>query len=144
MIMNGKTLVRILKFGIVGGSGVFVNQGAFMVLEPFVTFLFIRSALAVTCAIFTNFLLNYHWTWADRKSTPREMVIQLLKFFASSLSTALLFNTIPLIVMVKIFNWNDNISNLIGILLAAGINFLISHFWTFKSNELNNEKQAGI
>ncbi len=138
-IMDRKAITRFIKFGIVGGSGVVVNQGVFMLLAMSPMPLFLRSALAITSAIFTNFILNYHWTWADRKSNTREMAKSLLKFFFSSLSTALLFNTLPLMFMVKVLSWNDNISNIIGIAVAAGINFLISHFWTFKSTKPNND-----
>lgn len=139
--MDKKTVVRFVKFGIVGGSGVFVNQAVFMLLAPLPIPLFIRSAAAVICAIFTNFILNYHWTWADRKSSAGEMAKSLLKFFLSSLTTALLFNTLPLMFMVKILHWNDNLSNIIGIALASGINFLISHFWTFKSTQNRTESR---
>ncbi len=132
--MSKDSIIRFLKFGIVGGSGVFVNQGMFMILGKFTSVpVEIRSPIAIAVAIITNFLLNYYWTWRDRKSSDLKHIgAGFLKFAFSSGVTAFIFNYLPLLFMVNVLNWNDNISNIIGIGVASVANFLISHFWTFK------------
>ncbi len=113
--MNKKDLIRFIQFGLVGGSGVFVNQGMLMLLEKVTDLsVAIRSPIAILVAIITNFLLNYFWTWGDRKSSElKELRNGFLKFFISSASTAFVFNYLPLLFMVNKLNWNENISNII-------------------------------
>ncbi len=132
--MDMKSVVRFIKFGIVGGSGVFVNQGVLMLLEKVTELpIEVRSPIAIFTAIVTNFILNYFWTWGDRKRlTIKEVATGFLKFFSSSATTAFVFNYLPLLFMVNKLAWNENISNIIGIGIASVANFLISHFWTFK------------
>ncbi len=133
-MMNKKDIIRFIHFGIVGGSGVFVNQGMLMLLEKVTELpIEIRSPIAIFTAIVTNFLLNYFWTWGDRKSSElKELRDGFFKFFFSSAATAFVFNYLPLLFMVNKLGWNENISNIIGIGVASVANFLISHFWTFK------------
>ncbi len=93
----------------------------------------IRSPIAIEMSILTNFILHYHWTWKDRKGdTAKHLGVALLKFNLSSGIIALLFNFIPLLLFVALFNIHENIANILGILLAATINFTSYHFYTFK------------
>ena len=135
-----KIAFKFIKFGIVGASGVFVNQGVLMLLGSITSIsLEFRSPIAIEIAIVSNFLLNYHWTWRDnRDSSNKKRRVQFLQFNASSGITAITCNYIPLLIMVRHFNLNENISNIIGIILASGINFLISHFYTFKPKNLES------
>ena len=89
-----------------------------------------RSPIAIEVAIFTNFILNYYWTWGDKRDNS--FILKFLKFNFSSGITALIFNYLPLLFMVNNLSWNEDISNIIGIGVASVANFLISHFWTFK------------
>lgn len=129
------TLLKFLKFGIVGASGVVVNQGVLMLLRVLFPELpvEVRSPIAIELAIISNFILNFHWTWGDTKAEERKVVTgQFMTFNLSSGLTALFCNYLPLLFMVNVLAWNEDLSNLIGIAFASGLNFLISHFWTFK------------
>lgn len=139
--MNKDGLVRFIKFGIVGGSGVFVNQGVFALLtELLKQSVSIASPIAILFAIVTNFILNYHWTWGDRKSGEMGHILKgFSKFFLSSAGTALLFNYLPLLFMVNTLGWNKHLSNIIGIGIASVANFLISHFWTFAHKKTDSQ-----
>ncbi len=132
--MTRSGYIRLLNFGLVGGSGVVVNQGMLMLLRlsPDLA-LEIRSLLAIETAIITNFLLNYYWTWRDRKSSETgHKRTAFLKFNLSSGVIAVVFNYLPLLLFVNEFAWNEDLSNIIGIAIASAANFLISHFWTFR------------
>lgn len=133
-------ILRVLKFGIVGASGVVVNQGMLMLLRLTPLELEVRSPIAIEVAIISNFLLNYHWTWKDRKvNNKRGVFSRFLMFNASSGGTAFLFNYLPLLFMVNSLHWHEDLSNIIGIILASGFNFLFSHFVTFKHKKENEE-----
>ncbi|MCA9563703.1 MAG: GtrA family protein, partial [Myxococcales bacterium] len=80
---------RFIKFGVVGGSGVIVNLA---IAQLFVSVLLTgvagqqtRSMLAVgagiVVSIFTNFVLNDAWTWADREKRGRKHWFQRLGMF---------------------------------------------------------------
>lgn len=125
-----------MKFGIVGASGVVVNQGMLMLLRFTALSLEVRSPIAIEVAIITNFLLNYHWTWKDRKIESRLGVLgRFLMFNLSSGGTAFFFNYLPLLFMVRTLEMNEDLSNIIGIVLASAFNFLISHFVTFRAQK---------
>ncbi len=130
------TTARLIKFGIVGASGVVVNQGTLLLLGELTPLsLLLRSLLAIEMAIVTNFLLNLHWTWRDRRAeTAGGMAVQFLRFNLSSGGTAYLLNHLPLLWLVSL-GWPEGASNLLGIGIAAGGNFLLSHFWTFKKSD---------
>ncbi len=132
--MNRDGFIRILKFGVVGGSGVVVNMGALAILRLIPALpLPIRSPIAIEIAIITNFILNYYWTWNDRKSEEKgHKRFTFLKFNLSSGAIAAIFNYLPLLLFVNQLNWNEDFANFIGIGMASVANFLISHFWTFK------------
>ena len=54
----------MLRFGVVGLSGVIVNQGLLMLLHGTIGApLLLSSLIAIEVSILTNFLLNHTWTW---------------------------------------------------------------------------------
>ncbi len=132
--MTKSGFIRVLKFGVVGGSGVVVNMGALAILQLLPALpLAIRSPIAIETAIITNFILNYYWTWKDRKSEEKgHKRVTFLKFNLSSGAISAIFNYLPLLLFVSLLNWNENFANFVGIAIASVANFLISHFWTFK------------
>jgi len=144
-MISKDTVIKFIKFGIVGGSGVVVNQGVFSLL----LYLKIASegtgsraqSIAIIASIFTNFLLNNFWTWRDTPaSSSKEFTIRVLKFFGSAALTAILFQKSSYIILVSFlhwdsYSWGKYLANFIGIGFASVGNFVISHFWTFKKRD---------
>lgn len=130
---------RFIKFGIVGVSGIFVNQTLLYCLTEFVKIDYrFSSIFAIECAIANNFLFNALWTWQDRKvHSGRQRLWRFVKFNLSSGATAIVFNWSILVLLTERFHVQYLIANLFGIALATGANFLINHFWTF-----SNKKKA--
>jgi len=123
-------LIRLIKFGIVGTSGIFINQGILILCVKYFNIDYrIGSLIAIETAIISNFLLNYHWTWNDRKS---KKFVAFIKFNISSFITAFFLNWITLVFLTEVMNIQYWISNLAGIAVAAAVNFLISNFLIFK------------
>ncbi len=91
---------RLVRFGIVGGSGVLVNLACLALLrwaipgtlgdllsQAWVDRLAMAGGIAVS--IFTNFVLNDTWTWGDQpKGGRRHWVQRLGKFYMVSLAAA--------------------------------------------------------
>jgi len=137
-----ETVKRFLKFGLVGGSGVVVNQTTFMVLCTYLMLpIEFASPIAIAVAITTNFLLNYFWTWRERSSITKikHIFYTYFRFFIASALTAFCFNYLPLLGMHYLLDWNKDVSNVLGIGVASVANFLISNYWTFRKTNVTGQ-----
>jgi putative flippase GtrA len=129
MHFTGIFLLKFLKFGIVGASG--------MILDFSLTYLFkeivkvqkyVANAIGFTVAATTNYLLNRIWTFHD--ITP-EITIQFIKFFIISL-IGLGINTLILYILVNNYKINFYLSKLFAIAVVMIWNFTINFIFTFK------------
>lgn len=122
---------RVLKFSIVGASGVLVNMGMlFFLTEVLNLFYMISSVLAIEISIVTNFVLNDLWTWHDRKK--KNLLARVFQYHISVGITAVVINWLLLIILTEFFGLYYLISNLIGISAGTLSNFVINDLWTFK------------
>ena len=65
--MEGLEL-RLIKFAIVGTSGVVVNLGLLYILvEWFGLYYMLAAVISIGSSVLSNFILNDKWTWRDRK-----------------------------------------------------------------------------
>jgi dolichol-phosphate mannosyltransferase len=128
--------LRMIKFGIVGTSGIFVNQCVLVLCVKIFNIDYkIGSLMAIETAIITNFLLNYNLTFGDRKRKDvKSKAAAFLKFNATSFATAFLLNWGTLVFLTEVAHIKYWISNLAGIFVAAAVNFCVSNFWVFKKN----------
>ncbi len=125
---------RILKFGVVGVSGIGVNMGSLYLLTEFASIpYFVGSLIAIELSILSNFWLNHLWTWKDR-SEFGSVWGKGLRYHVGAGLTAMLGNYLILIALTEFFGINYLISNLIGIGVGTIGNFIVNDLWTFKSN----------
>ncbi|EQD39636.1 dolichol-phosphate mannosyltransferase, partial [mine drainage metagenome] len=69
---------RILKFALVGASGIAVNEGFLYLDHHILGILLAFSALvAIELSIVSNFVLNNLWTFSDRRGETRLQVYQV-------------------------------------------------------------------
>jgi len=130
----------VLRFGVVGASGVVVNLG-FATLGGEVLFVSIadgtRQSLAVLLGIVvsigTNFVLNDVWTWGDRsKHGIGHWFHRLgLYYLFSSVAATVQFG-VAYLLMGWIFNWHYLIADCVGIGCAVLINYHVNNRWTFR------------
>ena len=79
-------LRRLVKFCLVGFSGVFVNLGVLWILTEIYGAYYLHSAVvAVECAIANNFIWNEFWTFADKTQGRRTILHRLRRFFKFNL-----------------------------------------------------------
>ena len=129
-VINPERL-RLLRFCVVGASGVFVNLAVFELAFMAWSFV-ISNAVGIAVSIFTNFMLNDRWTWADREKKP--FWHRLTAFYLVSLSAAL----VQLGGSYACYEWLDiqrHVSLLVGIAAATGINFVSNNVWTFRGKD---------
>jgi len=133
--MKSGVLVRIIKFSIVGGSGVIVNQGFLFILHSLLQCpLWVSSLIAIEFSILTNFVLNDIWTWRDRHA--RKLWGRIWRYHLSVGITAYGINYSVLLFLAHFAGIPYIWANFAGIFLAALANFIINHFWTYSEKRL--------
>jgi len=123
--------MRILKFMAVGASGVAVNMGLLWLLTEFAGLFYLFSAIAsIEVSIITNFLLNEHWTFSDRRGKNQSMTSRGIKFNVVSM-VSLGLNITILFTLTNYFGLHYMLSELIAILAAFVSNFFLNLKWTW-------------
>ncbi|MDZ7400914.1 MAG: GtrA family protein [candidate division KSB1 bacterium] len=133
----GFDVVRFAKFGIVGGSGIFVNMGGLWFFTEVVgLYYLISSVLAIALAMISNFIWNDLWTWRDRgEPGVRAYLTRMAKFILVSSIAAYIGNLGILWVLTHFFHVYYLISNLIGIAVGTILNYSVNNFWTFREEK---------
>lgn len=154
-------VVRLVKFSLVGGLGIVVNWGCFELGYYVLGFLGRQRAavgayvFGLVVSIFTNFVLNDIWTWADRdKGGVRDWLHRLGKYYVSASVAGLIQVWISSISFTWIwdpFGWQypggtlpgtgfevpsfelaPRLGLLTGVAFGMVINFVASHLWAFQ------------
>lgn len=124
---------RVLKFGIVGATGVIVNMGSLYLLTEYGKIpYFVASIVAIELSILSNFWLNLVWTWKDR-SEAGTVWTKLWRYHVGAGLTGFLGNYVILIGLTEWFGVNYLISNLVGIGVGTLSNYVVNDVWTFKN-----------
>jgi len=125
---------RVFKFGLVGISGIVVNMGVLWYLTDFVGFYYlIASLFAIELSIINNFIWNDLWTFkagASQKLSNRWH--RLISFHVVS-AGGLVINMGILYLLTSVGGVYYLTSNIIGILVGFGWNFMVNRRVTWKS-----------
>ena len=123
-----------IKYSLVGISGVFVNLGLYALLTRYYEVSeLVAPLISIETALISNFILNNFWTFGKR-TTHSRIRIKFLKFHLASGFSALI-NYSVFLALFLVFQLHDILANLIGIALAAIVNYLINSNWTWKDNK---------
>jgi dolichol-phosphate mannosyltransferase len=134
MALERAALGRMFRFGIVGASGIVVNQGLLMLLHgAFALPLLLSSLVAIEMSILSNFTLNSRWTWkVDLGRSPRGWVQKAVQYHAATVVTAFAGNVFVLMGLVHFFGVDYRLANLVGIAVGSGLNYVAGEFWVFR------------
>jgi len=97
-------LSRVLKFMTVGGIGILVNEGVFILTAHDVP-IFFSLGLAIELSIIFNFMLNDVWTFKDRRAGS--FIKRLVKFHASSFSGGIVQYAIVILLLVSFLHFSN-------------------------------------
>ncbi|MDD3738989.1 MAG: GtrA family protein [Lentimicrobiaceae bacterium] len=121
-------ILKFLKFGVVGGSGVIVDFGVtYLCKEKLRIQKYVSNAIGFTVAATTNYILNRIWTF---QSNNPQIGKEYLSFIIISL-IGLAINTFILWVLHKKFGWNFYFSKLFAIGVVTIWNFFANLLITF-------------
>ena len=131
--LRAGSIRRMLRFGLVGLSGVVVNQGLLMLLHgTFAAPLLLSSIVAIEVSILTNFVLNHTWTWRLPLREPG-LIRRTVQYHAAAVMAAFAGNVMVLMSAVELFGVDYRIANLVGIAVGTVINFTAGEVWIFRS-----------
>ena len=125
---------RLARFGLVGASGVVVNQGVLMLLHGGLEWpLLLSSILAVEAAILNNFFWSSVWIWRfDYERSLARILQKLVQYQLATLFTSMLVNTGVLTALVSLLAIDYRLANLAGIAAGMSLNFLAGEHWVFR------------
>ena len=122
-------VMRFLRFGVVGFSGVFVDMGVFYLFYTVLGFALTRSAIfSAEVAIINNFIWNDLWTFGDISSHQqgmRKRVKRFLKFNIICLS-GLILNVSLVNLLFNVFGMNAYLAKVIAIAIVTFWNFWLN------------------
>src|SRR5208283_3571995 len=124
---------NVIKFCLVGLSGIIVNEGILISLKEFAGFSIpVASACAIELSIVNNFIWNDRWTFKTNQGRSlsnwwhRFAAFQIISIGGAFVNFAIL------ITLTLIAGIDYRISNIIGIMIAFAWNFLINRNITWK------------
>jgi dolichol-phosphate mannosyltransferase len=131
--------VRGLRFGLVGLSGVAVNQAVLWaaqnalhgVIGVEARRLDVALLLAIGLSTLNNFYWNQRWTWSDRvQARHGAALLRRLAGYFAACGVAIVLQFVLTHAFVRL-GLHYLVANLLAIGLAAGVNFIINHTTTF-------------
>ncbi|RMF07284.1 glycosyltransferase family 2 protein [Candidatus Woesearchaeota archaeon] len=129
---------RMIKFAIVGGSGIFVNLGVFQIAKLLLYSnlgqsngtLLASSLIGDEISIIWNFILNHEWTF-KHSTNDSHVLVKMLKFHAVAISSVVINNSVLFFLHTRFGVW-DVAAKLAGILIAFLWNYFVNVKWTWR------------
>jgi dolichol-phosphate mannosyltransferase len=121
---------KLVKFGVVGGSGYVVNLVVFAILTQGLDVHHLLAAVgAFLVAVTNNFVWNRAWTFRD-SSGDTHIASQAVRFLAVSVG-GLLVNLVALALLVDWLEVAELPAQAIAVAIAMPVNFVFNKMWTF-------------
>ena len=121
-------LLKFMKFGVVGFSGVFVNFGVTYICKEWLKWnKYLSNMLGFAFAATTNYLLNRIWTF---ESTNPQIGTEYAKYFIVSL-VGMGIDMLTVYLLNGKLKWNFYISKVFAIGASTLWNFLGNLLFTF-------------
>lgn len=129
MIIDKLFILKFLKFGVVGFSGVFVDFGVTYLFKEIIKInKYVSNAIGFICAATSNYILNRIWTF---QSDNVDVATEYGKFMLVS-AIGLGINSLTLYILTDKLKWNFYLSKIFAIGMATLWNFFANLMFTFK------------
>ena len=127
-----RSVIRWIKFNIVGGVGIGVQLATLWMLTSVGVGYLAATALAVEATVLHNFAWHERFTWADRSDgSAIESLRRLLRFNLTTGSVSIAGNLLLMRLLVGGSHLRPMFANLISISICSLANFLVSDRWVF-------------
>ena len=129
MVIDRLFILKFLKFGVVGFSGVFVDFGiTYLFKEIMKINKYVSNAIGFVCAATSNYILNRIWTF---QSENADVATEYGKFMLVS-AIGLGINSLTLYILTDKLKWNFYLSKIFAIGMATLWNFFANLLFTFR------------
>ncbi len=129
-------LKGFIKYGLVGTVGFGEHLLVLWLLTEYVQMWYMASAtVAIIVASINNYILNYHWTFRDRKSYINNIIVGFFKYLLSRGFTEGLY-LVLLYLMVSIVGLHYLASAAVVQIATAIVGYLIAVKWIWKKVEV--------
>jgi dolichol-phosphate mannosyltransferase len=137
---------KILKFLIGGGLAAAVNLlliVSFIELLNFNTPILrnVANVLAIELSLLASFFIYRIWVWPGGSWTLRDVCLKQIPLYHVSAGAAVLVRIFLVFPLLDWLGINYTINTLVGVLLSASINYLISDRWVFKNRDQSSRTQ---
>lgn len=123
-------MIRMLiKFALVGFSGVGVNMAVYMSLIALNANYLIAAGCSFIIAVSNNFFWNILWTFKDRAKDKSIRKKYLLFFIISTLNLGV--NLLILQLLIEVIKIDETLAQLAAIGIVSGLNFTLNYLITF-------------
>lgn len=138
-------LVRLMRFGLVGLSGVFVDMAILYLLSDPSTLgweITLSKILASELAILNNFFWNDRWTFGDIAQQQKGWQKRFKRFAKFNLIcfAGLLVNVLILNALFNGLGWNRYLANLVAIGIVTLWNFWLNFKLSWRVTDASDEK----
>ena len=126
---------KLIRFAFVGASGAVINLLILWILTNFGHLFYLLSALiAIEISILWNFVFNTKLTFNYKFENMSFFLDSAIKYHMTSF-VGILINLSVLLSLTELLNINYIISEIIAILLAFGVNYILSinYIWREKA-----------
>ena len=124
--------VKIVRFGLVGLSGIFVNMGLLYALTEIAgLYYLVSAAIAIELSIVNNFIWNDVWTFKSAGDLRFERKVQRFASFQAVSVGGLAINMVVLYLLADIAGVYYLVANLAGILIAFAWNYGVNRHYTW-------------
>ena len=128
-VLDKLLLSKLLKFGIVGCSGMIIDFGTtYLCKEILKINKFLSNGIGFILAATSNYFLNRNWTF---NSQTEDIGTQYVQFMIVS-TIGLGINSLSLYILNEKLKWNFYFSKLIAIAITTIWNFFANLLFTFK------------
>lgn len=126
---------KLIRFAFVGASGAVINLLILWILTDFGHLFYLLSALiAIEISILWNFFFNTKLTFNYKFENMSFFLDSAIKYHMTSF-VGILINLSVLLSLTELINMNYIMSEIIAILLAFGVNYILSikYIWLEKT-----------
>ena len=131
--------IGFIKYGLVGATGFFINMSLLWLLTDKAHVWYLISAIiAIIVSAFTNYVMNYHWTFKNRKSAINNIFIGYLKYLLSRGFTEGVY-LLLLFVAVNLIGFNYMVSAALIQIITSFLGYVVVTKFIWKKHHTEDK-----
>lgn len=139
-IIDKKTIIQFIKFGIVGFSNTAISYLIYTLLTYVGVYYVISNVIGFILSVLNSFYWNNRYVFKSKEGESRNWFATLIKTFIAYAGTGLVLSNILLVIFVEVFKWSKYITPLLSLIITIPLNFIINKFWSYKTKKKEEKK----